>query len=444
MNKQPIWIKTDTASIMFSALTTKRWGRTFRFTAELDAPIDPALLRQAACDVLPSYPSAQTDLRNGFFWAYQRISPAQPIIRAESARPLLPVTALYKRLPGLRFTFRDDCVSMEASHTVGDGRGCIRIFEEVLSRYTAIKNGETVPYSPFAVPAVTCEDAFDTYYAPYGDTESVSRQKAYHFPERFARDYLKLQFAETSASAVKAVAHSSGMTVTEYLGAVLIFAVVRSAAAPIRQPITVAVPVDLRRFFPSGTLRNFTIQSYIRFDPRGRTDVSLDTVIRETACQLRDSLNPESLRKTVNKYGALKRNPVLRAVPYIIKKPALAYLQKKSHAEVTTIFTNLGERVLSPTLAPHVRRLQFVNGDTRRYGLPVTCSCVTFRDRLSLCFSAANRDTAWFDACVQILRDEGLAVDTASSEGTEKPDRPVKPKAARLPFIQWLRAYFNI
>ena len=87
MNQQQTWMRTDTASIMFSALTTRRWGRTFRFTAELDAPLDPAPLKAAVEDVLPYYPSARTDLRRGFFWTYQRITDAMPQIRAETARP---------------------------------------------------------------------------------------------------------------------------------------------------------------------------------------------------------------------------------------------------------------------------------------------------------------------------------------------------------------------
>lgn len=78
MKENALWIKTDTASIMFGALTNKRWGRTFRFTAELDAPVDPALLRQAAADVFPFYPSVRTDLCSGMFWAYQRFSAYPP------------------------------------------------------------------------------------------------------------------------------------------------------------------------------------------------------------------------------------------------------------------------------------------------------------------------------------------------------------------------------
>ena len=62
------------------------------------------------------------------------------------------------------------------------------------------------------------------------------------------------------------------MTVTEYLTAVLILGVIRSEEAPIDRPVTVFVPVNLRRFFPSRTMRNFVIQTEIKFYPEGEND----------------------------------------------------------------------------------------------------------------------------------------------------------------------------
>lgn len=444
MNQQQTWMRTDTASIMFSALTTRRWGRTFRFTIELDQPVDPALLERAIRDVFPSYPSVNTDLRRGFFWTYQRLSNAPPQIRPEGARPLMPITSRYKGLPDLRFVYRGSRVSMEAAHTVGDGRGSARIFEEIMRRYVSLLNGTKEPYRPIAPPEETCENAYDTYYDPDGDRGEAKGERAYHFRERYDRDYLRLLFAETSAADVKRLAHSHGMTVTEYLSAVLILGVIRASDRPVTEPVVIAVPVDLRRFFPTKTLRNFTIQSRIAFYPAGRTDLTLETVLRETDGQLKKALQPELLRRSLNRFGSLKRNPLLRAVPYVIKRPVLAALQKRTHGQYTTIFTNLGERMLPEELARSTRRMQFVNGDTRRYGLPVTCSCVTFGDALSLCFSRANRDTCWFDACVDILREEGLSVETCFTEGSAKTERPVLPEQSHMPLRETLKAYFAL
>lgn len=438
------WVKTDTASIMFSALTTKKWGRTFRFTAELTAPVAPETLKAAVADVLPFYPNLRLSLRRGFFWTYQVITDAMPEIREEGARPLLPITARYKGLPDFRLVYNGNEVSLEASHCIGDGKGIMRAFEEILSRYVYLTQGGAEPYTPFQSEEETLENAFDTYYQKGGAQDKLRSQKAFHFDERCEPDFIRLLFAETDTAAVKALAHAKKMTVTEYMSAVLILGILKAAKTPVTQPVTIAVPVNLRRFFPTRTLRNFSIQSYINFDPQGRTDWTLDEICAATYGQLKESLAPEKLQLTLNKFGALKYNPVLRGVPYFIKRPVLVKSQNDSHASITTIFTNLGERTLPEALVGNVKKLRFVNGDTRNYGLAVTCSCISSGGILSLCFSRANRDTSWFDACVDILRGEGLEITTEFVEGTGKPEAPVQVKQKSGLCWEKIRAYFNV
>ena len=327
---------------------------------------------------------------------------------------------------------------------MGDGKGIMRVFEEILSRYVYLTGGGTDPYVPFETAAESAENAFDTYYRKGGPRDRLRSQTAFHFEESYEPDFIRLLFAEMSEPQVKDLAHTHGMTVTEYLSAVLILGILRAAGSPVTQPVIIAVPVNLRRFFPTKTLRNFSIQSYITFDPAGRTDWTLDEVCAATYGQLKETLAPEKLRLTLNKFGMLKHHPVLRLVPYALKRPVLIRSQNDSHASVTTIFTNLGARELPEALRGKVDRLRFVNGDTRNYGLAVTASCISCNGVLSLCFSRANRDTAWFDACTDILRGEGLTVTTETLEGKGKPGAPKAPREKTGFTLQKLKAYFNV
>ena len=60
------WTKVDTASIMFTCLSSKKWGRTFRTAAVFkDEEIDPVLLRKAASDLVDRYPAVHSFLRKG-------------------------------------------------------------------------------------------------------------------------------------------------------------------------------------------------------------------------------------------------------------------------------------------------------------------------------------------------------------------------------------------
>lgn len=437
------WLKIDTAAIMFSSLSDKDWGRTFRFSAYFKEDIDPSALKKAVEDLLPCYPSVYSYLKKGFFWNYLALSDRLPEIREENDSGMLPIVKRKDCRPDFRITYKANRVSIDCSHSLGDGKGIIIYFKALLTRYNELRKGTAGEYLTKEEPEKNSVDSFSDYYVKGAPKASDSREKAFHFPEEYEKNYTKLLFAGMSTEKVKELAHKENMTVTEYLTAVLILGVIKSNPSPINEPVTVAVPVNLRRFFPSVTLRNFTVQSFVTFEPKGRQDVTLREILDATRGLLKEQLKKEELQKVINKYGALVNNPVIRIVPNIIKQPVMRMMQKKTHSGVTTIFTNYGACNLDSSLAPDIEKLQFVNGDTRKYGLAVTCSCIGFGDNLSLCFSRANRDTVWFEACVKELKNEGLKIVTDVIESSATPAEYTEKNREKFSFER-IKAYFNI
>ena len=110
----------------------------------------------------------------------------------------------------------------------------------------------------------------------------------------------------------------------------------------------------------------------------------------------------------INKYVGLAENPALGPVPNFVKRPVLRLLQRSGHASATTIFTNLGQVTLPAALEGVITDLRFINGDTRFYGLVSTVSCVSCGNTLNLCWSQATENTRWMDACLAVLREDGV------------------------------------
>lgn len=410
------WLKIDTAAIMFSCLSTKNWGRTFRFSAYFKEDIDPSCVEKACRDLMSDFPSVYAYLGKGFFWNYIALSDSLPEIREETEEGILPITLRKDKCPDFRLTYKANRLNIECLHSIGDGKGMLHYFTALLERYNELKNGAAEKYVCRENIEANTENSFARYYDG-GEKAKGDPVKAYHFAEKYTDGYTKLLFAEMSAEAVKNAAHKYGCTVTEYLTGVLMLGILMANKKPVYEPVTVAVPVNLRRFFPSESVRNFTVQSFITFYPNGRKDITLQEILNETKGQLKAQTKKEELQKTINKYGALVTNPVIRIVPNFIKGKVMKKIQMKTHSGVTTILTNSGVCELSEELSGAVEKLQFVNGDTRGYGLAVTCSCITFNDVLSLCFSRANSDTVLYDACLEILSAEGLTVKTDVIEG---------------------------
>ncbi len=404
-------IKIDTAAIMFSSLTTKNWGRTFRLSAYFKSPVEPEYIKKACLDLMPYYPAIYAYLKKGFFWNYLALSDLLPEIREENEKGMLPIVSRKDQRPDFRLTYKDNRINIECSHSLGDGKGISEYFKALLTRYNDLKNGAEGEYITCEDPSENIKNAFNDHYNG-GEKAKGDPEKAFHFEEKYIDGCIKLLFAEMSTAKVRELARKENVTVTQYLTAVLMLGIIKCSKKPIYEPVTVAVPVNLRRFFPTESVRNFTVQSFVTFRPEGRQDVSLKEILEETRGQLKAQLKTEELQKTINKYGSLVNNPVIKIVPNIIKQPVMRKMQLKTHSGVSTIFTNYGACTLPDSLKGDIEKLQFVNGDTRKYGLAVTCSCISFDDILSLCFSYANRDTAWYDACVRILNEEGIDVKT--------------------------------
>lgn len=438
------WCKIDTASIMFSSLSSEKWGRTFRLSAYFKDDIDPVYIEQAVRELKPHYPSVYAYLKKGFFWNYLALTDRLPEIRELTDEGMLPVVKRKDGRPDFRITYKNKRISIECSHSLGDGKGIQIYFKALLKRYNELKNGEKGEYISSEKPSENSRNAFADYYDKNGEKDKRKNGKAFHFPEIYEDNFLDLRFLETNTSALKALSHKEGLTITEYLTAVLMLGIIKCADAPVNEDITVAVPVNLRRFFPTLTVRNFTVQSFVTFSPEGRKDVSLGEIIENTRGQLRSQLTKEELIKSVNKFGGLVNNPVLRVVPNVIKLPVLRKMQKSTHEGVSTIFTNYGDCRLPESLQGDVEKLQFVNGDTRSYGLAVTCSCIGYGDNLSMCFSHANKDIRWYEAVCDILEKEGLAVEKSSITGRAHDKKYPSEGFREKLSAERIKAYFNI
>lgn len=438
------WFRVDTAAIMFSSLSDKKWGRTFRFSAYFKEDTDVTALKKAVSDLKPYYPAMYSYLKRGFFWNYLVCSDSLPEIAEEKNSGMKPVVLRRDGTPDFRITYGKNRINIDCSHSLGDGKGVIIYFKALLTRYNELRKGETGEYVSLEDSEKNIRDSFSDYYENGGEKAKDESVKAFHFPEEYEEGVTRLHFVRMSTQKIKELAHKEKMTVTEYMTAVLILGIIKSQENPITEPITIATPVNLRRFFPTMTLRNFTVQTFVTFEPKGRRDVTFREILDATRGQLRAQLKKEELQKTINKYGALVNNLVIRIVPNFIKQPVMRAMQKNTHAGVTTIFTNYGACNLPDSLSPDVERLQFVNGDTRRYGLAVTCSCIGFGDVLSLCFSRANSDTSWYDACVALLKEEGIPVTTDSIDGFQDASSASSGRV-KLPLSpERLKAYFNI
>lgn len=415
------WMKIDTASIMFTCLSTKTWGRTFRMAAVFkDEEVNPELLKRAVQELMPRYPSIHTQLKKGFFWNYQECTTLPPEIREEFSRPLLPITLRNDGRPDFRIVYHKRRLGLESAHHIGDGKGVSAYFDALLERYAELCDDPNSEYKPDEPKEDETVNAFNKYYQKNGEKAAKDDARAYQLPGEIEKGFLQLIFAMTSVDDIHKKAKEQELTITEYIASAFILGTIRQAGKPIDKVISLAIPVNLRKYFPTDSIRNFTIQSKIDFDPQGRTDWSFDEICDAVRGQLKERLTTENLQKTLNKFGSLANNPVIKFVPNFIKLPVIRKMQHASHSANTTIITNTGESSMSDRLKEKIERVDGVNGDTSGYGLISTCSVCSGNGLINLCFSVCSHDVSWPKECIKALAEQGLDVRVESTNAEEK------------------------
>lgn len=410
------WMKIDTASIMFTCLSSKKWGRTFRASANLSTgDIDPELLTKAVSDLIPRFPSIYSCLKKGFFWNYQECVSTLPEIREEHSRPVLPITYRGDGRPDFRVLYYKNRITVETAHHIADGKGMGTYFDALLERYVELCESPDAPYIFEKVEDT--ENAFKKYAVKGGEKAADNSVTAYQLETPIEKDFLQLIFMSIPTEQLKQAAKSKGVTITEYLSAALILGTIKQASKPITLPIVIGIPVNLRRFFTTDSVRNFTIQVEISFDTKGRNDWTFEEICEEIKGQLKKKLEVNELQKMLNRYASLSSNPVVRVVPNFIKLPVIRLMQHKSHKANTTIMTNTGEAEYNEKTKGKVVKIEGVNGDTSGYGLPCTCSSLSYNGMFNLCFSLCSHDTSWPRECVRVLSAQGLDIRIESTHG---------------------------
>ena len=140
-------------------------------------------------------------------------------------------------------------------------------------------------------------------------------------------------------------------------------------------PLPISIPVDLRRLFPSRTLRNFALAVNPGVDPRLGT-YSLEELCKAFSHQLAAEITPQRMAGRIAQNVEPQKNRLLKAVPVFLKTPVMRAVYDRRGERLGCLnVSNLGVQKLPATMAPYVERMEFIIGV--QYSYPNNCSVVT-------------------------------------------------------------------
>ena len=405
------------------------WMAMFRVSAEFCEKIDPDLLEKALVRTIKRFPTMALRLRRGLFWYYLEKIDAFPKVIPDSIDPCAPID--FKKNNGYMFKVRyyENRIALEFFHVLTDGTGGVTFLLTLCAEYISEKYGVSVPRGGMILDTGDepskdeTEDAFPKFARSVG--ESRAEKAAYRFRGTPVSDYPRVTTGLISASQLKAKAKEHGATVTEYLLARMTLAIAEiSGKKKIKKPIYVCVPVNLRKFYPTNTLRNFSSFVNVGIDPI-LGEYSFDEAIREISSQLRYTTSEKRLNARFSSNVHSEQNKLIRALPLPVKNFAMKIAYKYSGDRTSsTTLSNLGLVTLPEEMERFITRLDFMIGPLSKN--PFVCACITYKDTLS--FNVVRRieepdfERSFFTSLVK----DGIHVKIESNSGRENANQAEK------------------
>ncbi|MCI2056444.1 MAG: hypothetical protein LKJ86_04765 [Oscillibacter sp.] len=410
------WYKLDSAGVLYSALQTEEYSATYRFSAVMTDMVQPAALQQAIERVMPRFPGFAVRIRRGVFWYYLEHNDAPgPFLKADTSDPCQPFR--FKEDNGwlIRFYYYRRRISIEVFHALSDGAGALTFFRTLLAEYLR-QTGETIPQEGLLnvdepPRPGELEDAYSRYAGQHAKRLEYL-PKAYQntgTPEPFYTFHVTMGFLPLNV--LKEKAHSCGASITEYLSAALIYVILEKQhreGLHRERPVALAVPINLRAYFPTETLHNFitTVRPYI--DPE-MGEYTFQEIVAQVRHYMKLHVNRQELRASFTGNVRFTQNRLLQIVPVFLKNPVMALNYRLLGVKpYSCTYTNPGPFQVPESMHPHIARMEVVLGQAT---IPrCHCASISYENTMEITFAGTLAETETEREFFRFLVREGIPV----------------------------------
>lgn len=394
--KKKDWYKLDLSAIVYPTLQRRDFSSVYRLSVLLKESIQPDILQQAVDIALERFPTYKTSMHSGLFWRYLETNTNPgPFVQKDIKNSCMPMPFRSNNRYLIRIYYYQCRIAVEFHHSLGDGLGAMKVLNTITAVYLRLLGHEiSNGYFVVDVNEEPTEEEWEDAYQKYANAQvcpPIKKEKAYRIRGTKEPFYtLNIIHGSIPVSDIRKVAKSYNATVTEYLNAVLLYALLEKQKAdnPHKlRPVKIAMPINLRQFFPSKTVRNFITMIYPGIDPR-LGDYTFDEIITQTHHYMRYYINNKFLKGDITTNLATQRNPIVRIAPLFIKDLVVRYFYTMiQDGNSSAGLTNLGIIKVPDDMIPFVEQFDVYMGQP--FSSRTNCAIASFQNTLTINFASS-------------------------------------------------------
>ena len=419
------WNKLDNAAKIFPSADSKAETQVYRLSCELVSPIDEKLLSKALRETIQIFDVYQYVMKHGLFWYYLEHSDIEPVVRQEYKPPCAPLYNTNETGLLYEVTYYQNRINLEVYHVLSDGTGAMRFMQTLIIKYLTLVCGIEEPPLPFDASQAQMEnDSFQKYYDDEQKKQKQRFKKAYSLSGfTYPENRLGIITGRANVKQALAAAHACNTTLTGFLCACLIDAIGSELSTRAKKrPVILSVPVNLRKYFPSESARNFFGLVYVEYD-FSKEDGSFQSIVEKVRADLKNNLSAEKLANSINNYSAVENNFFARIAPLAMKDFCLGIAYQASMKRSTAAVSNVGVVEMPLSLREQICAFDLYSATNRMQA----CIC-SYQDTLSISFTAPYISTDIQRAFFRHLTARGVEVEILANQPDKAVDASERPR----------------
>ena len=343
------WYQVDNIANVFLATIVKRDTRSLRVSVTLKEDIKKDILQEAAEETALLRPEINVKIHRGLFWHYMEEVSLKPVVEEEQRRPCPKLYETFNET-GLHYliSYHEKRINFDMLHVLGDGFGAIDFVNLLLFNYLKKAHPSemaAVDYGTGPLKGKLSENSFENIEAEAGKTKIDINPAFREFSPKLPFDQLQFIELHMPTKELLSRAKALNVTLTSLLGSALVMALIKNMPLAVKKmPVSIEMPVNLRSFYPSESIRNFF--SDIKYSRVPTGDENLPELSKEYERVMKESLTPEKISAQIAQIQAFQKNGVIRAVPLFLKQGALRFFSFLTNSGASAVLSNLGRMSL--------------------------------------------------------------------------------------------------
>lgn len=320
------WFPLDNVAKIYPLTMHDKWMAMFRLSFYLKEDIIPELLQIALTTTIKRFPYFSTTIKKWFFWHYLDTIQTRFFVEEEKSYLCEPMNISTNKSKLFRVIYWENRISVEFFHILTDWLGGMEFLKSLVAEYlklcwTNIDENDMIKDINEHVPEAELKNDY---------TKAVKVKKAKWFSDQKALkiDGKKWKVLPTemihfdlNCDDIKSLAREKWISVTTLILG-FIFVATAESTKKTKWNIQIQMPVNMRRFYDSDTLANFSLFTLIKEEKKAIQD--FDSLLQDIQSQIKELVTKENLNIKMCYTNRVVKN--VKFIPLILKKYLIRFI----------------------------------------------------------------------------------------------------------------------